>query len=733
MLMKREDTYYAELAQRLETAPRSTAIFDPRKLWLIARWHARLIVLVTLAAAMLAAVALTLLPPGFRATAVVLIDPRQPRVTTSESVISGIGSDAAAVESQVELIESSALASKVISRLGLNKDPDFTGPTLIERVLALVGRPWPAERATNELVYRFQQGLSVRRRGLTYVLEISYNSKNPEKAARIANAIADAYLSDQTTAKAEVTSRASSWLSERIDEMRDKVREADRAVAEYRVKTGLTDVTQGNRLINKQIEDLTQQLTLARSRMAEARAKLNQVETAKKNGGLGLSEVLESKVIANLRTEYTQASRAVSENALLLGERHPALAAARAQLASVQRQLDNEVSRILESVRNNYEVASRQVATLDTQLTKLKDESADLRRTDVKLHELEREAQVNRTLLEQYLSRSKETDQQQSLHIAEARIISPALVPVKSNRPPMPVLISAAGATGLIAAFGLMLLLEQSRRTFRSSDDIRDAIGLKTLNILPALGRKAGYEYILSKDASDYASRVRSVLLRLRHLQLDDTPQTLGIVSALPNEGKSTFASNLAIASAMSGERTLLIDADPYNPSVSEYFGTDRSPLKNRGSRLLDQLSPISHQSGLHIAHLGQQTARDLVDQNGLSTFFAACHKTYDRIIIDLPAVLPTGGSPALFDAIEHLLFVIKWDATTQQDVTDALDAIRPNSRKVVGALLNEVPARWEALAGAHGMEYEAYWAQQGRGGMRARSTFGAPAPAARR
>ena len=174
---------------------------DLRGLWMLLRWRASLIGLVALATIVFAGVALLALPPKYKATTILLVDPRQPRVTQAE-VIAGIGADAAAVESQVELIESSAVARKVIARLSLDKDQDFARPSLLERVTeGLRGMFWeqPVDRAEWEisrLVYKFQQGMSVRRRGLTYVLEISYSSADAAKAARLSGAIAEAYLED---------------------------------------------------------------------------------------------------------------------------------------------------------------------------------------------------------------------------------------------------------------------------------------------------------------------------------------------------------------------------------------------------------------------------------------------------------------------------------------------------------------------------------------------------------
>src|SRR5262249_57031237 len=188
------------------------------------------------------AAGLVIIPPGYSATAVVLVDPRQPRVTSSESVLSGIGSDAAAVESQVDLIASSALATRVVKRLDLIDDSEFNSISLTQRLAALFGiESGDAETEFNWILRRFQDKLDVRRRGLTYIIEITFTSVVPAKAARIANAIAETYQDDQRAAKLHATMKASTWLNDRIDELRTRVRESETAVANYKAENHLID------------------------------------------------------------------------------------------------------------------------------------------------------------------------------------------------------------------------------------------------------------------------------------------------------------------------------------------------------------------------------------------------------------------------------------------------------------------------------------------------------------
>src|ERR1700761_9259581 len=219
----------------LEPAADSNA-FDLRTFWLTLCWRARLIAGITLTTVVLATAALIVIPPKYLATAVVIVDPRQLHVTDTPTVLTGIGADAAAVESQVEIITSTALARKVITAMKLEDDPEFAQASWSDEVgnalHALVGGDGGALQRTKEerLISNVQKNLTVRRRGQTYVLEINFYAKEAAKAARIANAVAQAYLADQRDVNSSTTASASEWLDSRLQDMRERVRRSDEAV-----------------------------------------------------------------------------------------------------------------------------------------------------------------------------------------------------------------------------------------------------------------------------------------------------------------------------------------------------------------------------------------------------------------------------------------------------------------------------------------------------------------------
>ena len=305
---------------------------------------------------------------------------------------------------------------------------------------------------------------------------------------------------------------------------------------DYKSSNSIVNVTQGNKLISRQIEDITQQIALARSRKAEAQGRLEQVKdvTRQPEHTSGLVEVLQSPVVTQLRTQYAEVARQEADFRAIYGDRHPSIVAIRAQATDLRRQIEREIARVVDGIRNDYQVAKSREAALETELTTLRSRADSQAQTDVRLNELEREAQSDRALYEAFLNRAKETGEQQSLQIAEARIASPALVPIKPERPPALLLLAAAAILGLLLGIGLVLILEQLRRTFRSAEEVEQTLGVRTLGVLPeqvAGGNadlKQAVRHVIDRPTSDYAGSLWSLMTRLQRHPVAARPRGPG-------------------------------------------------------------------------------------------------------------------------------------------------------------------------------------------------------------
>lgn len=687
----------------------SASLLDFSRLWLIVRRRIQLIGAIVVAVSIATVAALAIIPPRYSSTAVVLVDPRQPRVTSSESVLSGIGSDAAAVESQVDLISSSALAARVIKRLGLTDDPEFNSPSTAQRLAQLFGiDSSDPDTQFNWIVRHFQEKREVHRRGLTYIIEITFTSAVPAKAARIANAMAQMYQDDQRAAKFDATEKASVWLNDRIEELRTRVRESETAVANYKADNHLVDTAAGITLVQRQIETLNQQLILARASTAEARARIDQVEqiTSRSGNTAGLNEALQSPVIANLRSQYAEVARNEAELASALGSQHPTLQRVRAQLADLRRQIDGEIVRILAGVRNEYEVAQSREASLEADLARLKEQAARFDRADVRLRELQREAQANRTLFDQFLARSKETTEQQSLQIPDARIVAPALAPVRPNRPGTPLLLLVAMAVSLMLGVGLALVLEHLDRSYRTVAEVEHRLSMACLGLVPLAdpGRAAGGRSlgsaVLDAPSSAFTEGMHSVRQRVRGANRHESGEVLALVSAMPGEGKSTIAANLAHACAKAGLRTLLVDADLRHASVSAAYPSAVAGLVDvlNGNISVKAAVLQDPRSGLSILAAGAN--RDTInalaetDDARLSGMLDQMRQQFELVIVDCPAILPIAESRRLLDCADRAVLVIEWRHTACDTVLEALNSLGDGVDKLAGVVLNKVNLR---------------------------------------
>ena len=582
--------------------------------------------------------------------------------------------------------------------------------------------PRGAEDRLNRLLYQFRSGLNVRRRGLTYVLEISFTSEDPAKAALISQTVAELYIGDQRSSRAEITTRASGWLDERLTAMRERVRDAERAVADYKAANGIVDVTQGNKLISRQIEDLTKELALARTRTADARARLERVEQIAKTftDPAALAESLQSPVIANLRSQYAEAARLNAENSALLGERHPSLIAVRSQLQTIRRQIEQEIARIISGVRHDQQAAEDREKELEQGLARLATQSATATQADVRLHELEREAQANRSLFEQFLLRARETTEQQSLQIADARIISPALVPLRQDRPPTLILLAAAGVAGVMLGFGLVLLMEHMRRGIRDGAEIESLTDLPYIASVPLQGaggveRSSWWRRLSSKPRPDHplsglchaglygdsweppdaASRRRCAAAgRCRRYHFGGATRRKVDVRLQFRQGRRFQRPEDAADRRRCAQCV-------HNQELSHFrrrtFGALEWQCVTLECDKQDSQSALSVLGARDVATAPPRASN--FGQAAIANLLAECRKHFDLIVVDSPALLPMIGSTLpLIESADRALLLVQWEATDRQAVLEILAALGTHTRKIVGVVLNKVAMDWYRL-----------------------------------
>ncbi|HEV2570410.1 MAG TPA: GumC family protein [Beijerinckiaceae bacterium] len=431
-------------------------LFDFHATWHIL-WARRRAVLATMVIALLAALLyLAVTKPRYTATASVLIDPRDSRATNLSSVLPGIGADSAAIASQVFVIESRNLLIDVFKTQGMDKDPEFADRGLLARLFSL----FSSEDSSEAAFKRFQDKVSVERKGLTYVVNVNFASESSDKAARIANAIVNHYKASLSKERELANNDANTLLTERIGSLQKSVSDADRAIEDFKVEHNILTGTAGGTL-QSQIDQLTTQLITAQNDVDQAQDKYNLAQAAgtSVNGLARLSRVVSSGAIDRLRDDYNQRATALANSAMVYGPRHPVIERQQSELERVRWLMAAEAGRIQQERKSEYNLAVQTARKLQSKLDDLRNQSKSSDIAQVQLRQLEARAQATRVVLDDFLKRAQETLQMQGLQPSEARVIATATAPARPTWPRPSLILPASALLGLIFGSGLALML----------------------------------------------------------------------------------------------------------------------------------------------------------------------------------------------------------------------------------------------------------------------------------
>jgi exopolysaccharide transport family protein len=702
----------------------------------------QLIIMGTLAViVVLAGLFVVAVTPRYTAIATVLVDPHRSHVadTNDQPPRPDFGSDGAIVESQVGVIQSPAVLLKVVENLKLYEDPEFgPHPGLLEWLLGFFGASPPTGQSAEDIAkaktveFLADKRLKVARQGLAYIVGISVSSESPEKSAKIANAVADSYLTELIQSKYDTNKLAASWLNKQLDELKSRVLASDKAAEEFRASNSLI-TTQGQTVNDQQLTDLNNKLIDAHVQTAEARARFEQVENiAKSHADPGiLGQALTSEVIKQLRTQYADVAKNVADLSSKWGPQHPLVTNAHAQLRATQKLIDQEVQRILDNTREAYQVAQSREQALKKSLDQLQTASTDLGKSQIRLRELQREADANRTLYESFLARYKATTAQESLELPDSRIVSRADIPIRPSFPKTKLILALSVLQGLILGGLLAFVVDRLDRRVKSARQAREISKVPTLGVIPLVGTRElalrayrgrqaldQYDpnstgmlpaamqpplmrYALEEPTSLFAEAVRSVRLAVQQSARHESAKLIMVSSSVDGEGKTTLAANLALSFAAVGMRTILVEGDLRNPEMTRSLcpraklglvevATGYAPFK--------QAVQIDQGTGLAI--LPSPPRRRAINTNEfvfsdlMSHLLDRLRDHFDYVVIDSPPLVPLVDARALGEQADRIVLAIRWDATPQEVVGQALESLGPVQSRVLGTVLTRVDLR---------------------------------------
>lgn len=658
--------------------------------------------------------------PLYDASALVMLDQRQNKVMDVDAVLSGLPTDITSIENQLQILRSRSLMARVIAKLHLDSDapaapeaPDFIA-TALQDLNPLNWFGWMAgggskadagQDRLNGAIDGLLDAETVTQVGRSSAMLVTFRSPDPAKAASIANAIADAYVDDQLNAKFEATQKTSQWLADRLQNLSAQMQTADAAVQQYKAEHNITETAGGGSILDQQLAQLNGQLVVARSNLAEAQAKYSRVRTLQASGRAeDVAQVFQSGMISQLRQQQADLLRQKAQLSTTFGPRHPKMLDIESQLRNIDAKIAEEVQRVVETVANDVSVANAQVQSLENSLKELEDKSDVENKAKVKLTELQAKASSAHQLYEAFLAKFKETQGQEGIQTPDARIISKAVVPSAPAVPDKTRDMELALAGGLLLGLAFAWVAERLDSGFRTVAQIEHLLGVPVLGTLPELpgvakAHEQAADRVVDKPLSSFAEAVRGLQMGLVLSNVDKRPKVILVTSSVPDEGKTTVALSLARTAAHSEQKVLLLDCDFRRPSLAGAMGMTekRDGLTEilAGEATLEKCLIRDPRSSVLFLPTSRMSASppDVLGSAAMEKLITGLKSQFDMIVIDSAPLLPVNDTKILARLVDAVLFVVRWEKTPRDAVSNAARALADVQAPVAGVVMARADA----------------------------------------
>jgi succinoglycan biosynthesis transport protein ExoP len=692
----------------------------------------------------LAGIVVMLVEPVYRGTATVLIESNQANVVSIEAVYGLDNATQQYYDTQFSILRSRPIAEAVVSDLNLlnrseipSVDPDAgwfgrkvsnTRRWLHQLSPSSEDEQNSGPRRFDETVRSYMERLKISPIVGTQLVQIHFDSTDRSLTADVANAHANAYIESVLDARLVATQSASSWMGRRVEDLQQKLSDSEARLQNYLDQENIIGSTDVQGLQTQEINDLTGRLVAARRMLSDTRIAYEQVRSGSAPGDedrlANIPLVSRDEAVQKFREAEAEAEQQVAELTKRYGPKHPSMLAAQSELEKASQNVRRQQQTVASGTQADFLAAQSDVAQLERELASAKTGFQDVGRKLSRLAALQREVDVNTQLHDMFYNRMQETEQTGDLESVNARITSPAILPLKAFSPNRRLFVTlvfiASVIFGVVAAF----LNENLNDTFRSADYLEDKLGVPILGIVPLVKADRAGELLsahayVDPDVGEFSEGIRTVRTGLALDGLDSPHKIILITSSVSGEGKSTISMSLASAFAQM-EKTLLIDGDLRRPSVAKGLGFDPSQpgLTELLAGIAERNVCIVHRDTEKFDTLSAgfipPDPQILLSSQRFANLLASLQKTYDRIIIDCPPVLPVSDTVLMSRFADTVVMVVQAESTTSQKARLSLRKLKRADAPVVGAVLNQLDADKAAKYSDYGYGgyYESYVAE---------------------
>jgi succinoglycan biosynthesis transport protein ExoP len=701
----------------LDLMPREPHLLD---YLLVLRKHQWLITFFLLAVVSIVTIATFRMQPIYEATARVEVDRDTPNAFRFNE--SGQEGDYFDLEdyivTQSKILQSETLAMQTVRSMGLDHLPQFGGSP---------GKPDKPEPAGSDASLRrppalgeFLGGLSIKRVPNSRLLDVTFETTDPVLAARVVNAHLNNFIEQNFRSRFEAATQASNWMAGQLNEMKIKVENAEDARLEYERQNQIWTIDEKSDITTQKLGELEKQLTDAQADRINKEAVYQLAQSGNYDA---IAAVRESAVIQDILKQQTTLSAAYTDAVNQYGPKFPKVLRIQAQLKDLDQLITREKLNIGNQVEADYRGARQRELLLKEALDEQK---ATVNQTAEKLVQyniLKREADTNKQLYDGMLQKLKEAGITAGLRSSNIRIVDPALIPSGPSRPNKFRNILLSVLAGLLGGIGLALLREYLDNTVKTPDDVETLARLPSLAVVPALtnssgkrrGRfskllkpsvvtsKVGRAELISHNMpqSQMSEAFRALRTSLLLSQADHPPQVILMTSALPREGKTTAAVNLAVTLAQLGDKTLLVDADLRKPGINRAL----SLVDGKHAGLSSYLAGVSSLDLITVPHPAitnleaiptgpiPPNPADLLSSRRLTELISELRTRYKFVVIDSPPIMAATDAVILSVLVDGVLMVVRSGETPKEAFTRTRDLLVGVKCHMLGVVLNAVDA----------------------------------------
>ncbi|MBU0992265.1 MAG: polysaccharide biosynthesis tyrosine autokinase [Proteobacteria bacterium] len=581
----------------------------------------------------------------------------------------------------------------------------------------------PEEAKKDMIANIIRNGINVNPVPESKIVHIGFTSQNPQLASMIVNTVAKAYMDRLLEMKMQSSAQTIKWMREKVDEEGKKLQESENKLQEYMKERDIVTIEDRVTIIPQKLAELSRQLTAAETKRKELETLYKNLIDVKEEEADSVPVISGSNIIQTLRTQINTVEQRVADLSQVFGEKYPDMIKARDELQTLKNKRQQEIERIKKSIKNEYEISADYENNIRALLDTTKDEAVKLNEKFIQYGMLRRDIESNRSIFDGLMKSLKEQTVTEQTQTANVWIVEKAVPPDVPSQPNTKRNILLGLVLGLFGGIGLAFFLEYLDNTVKSPGDVEARVGIPVLGSISLLksvenpepsnnGNRANV--IINKKESSYVESYKSLRTAILLSSAEKPPKNILVTSAVPGEGKTTMASNLAIIIARTGKNVLLIDSDLRKPQLHQIFHLDNTTglstfLAGASDSQIIQKTPIDH---LRIVPSGPipPDPAELLSSSRMDSFINACKEKFDFIIFDSPPILSVSDSLLLSRLLDGTIVVSRFGKTSFDAVEKSMKSLNDLHVNVLGMVINGVDVDKSSYYYNYAYQYDHYY-----------------------